>query len=337
MKTFAYLAGVSLAVALAGLVSGCATTPHQAQRVEPVRDFEVVENSANRPLTDKELAEVRASVASYLDREGATDSGDYYLKVFLTPQNADGDPDWVVVRFTRYTAERVVLVGDYGYADAYYVPYYSYDLYPYGYYDGIARISFQYYVDPYYGHHYPYYPHHGSGGGHDDHHHDTANNHDGKPGNPPGNGNDQGARPPPKYYGNRPGIPQNQNHAPPRTGDTAQTDQRNGSPRQGGGRADGRTHASDPANSDKRPVPPRPVQTAATDQASRPAYTAPARTANPVRTEARVEPSSNRSAPVYRPAPSAQPAHVSQPAPERSSTSASSGGKVDSVHQEAAR
>ena len=338
MKTFAHVAGVSLAVVLAGFVSGCATTPYPAQRVEPARDFEVVETSARHPLTDKELAEVRASVASYLDREGATDSGDYFLKVYLTPENADADPEWVVVRFTRYTTERVVLASTYGEDDPVYSPYYSYDLYPYGYYDGITRISFQYYVDPYYGQHYPYYPRHNRkpGDGHDDHHHDTANNHDGKPGNPPGNGNDHGSRPPPKYYGNRPGVQPNQN--PPRPGNTAQTDRPNG-PRQGGGRGDGRSHAPDTDNNnDNRPVPPRPVQAAATDQGNRPV--------NPIRTEARREPPSSRPAPVYR-SPSAEPARSYQPAPVRSSppapasSSSSSSGNDhrvgDSTKQDAAR
>jgi hypothetical protein len=346
MKTFAHLAGIALAAVLAGLASGCASTPKQARYVQPATNFEVVENSANRPLTENELAEVRAAVAAYLEREGATDSGDYYVKVFLTPASVDADPEWVVVRFTRYTAERVVLAGDPGYGGPLYAPYYAYDVYPYGY-DSISRISFQYYVDPYYGHHYPYYPHHGSGGGHDDHHHDhdTANHHDhdtgnhhdhdGQPGNPPDNGQHQGSRPPPKYYGNRPGVPQNQ---PPRSGDTARKDDRHdGSPRQGGGRADGRSHSSDTADSGNRPVPPRPVQSTATDQGGRPAYSAASHQRPELRTapvqEARREPPTSRPAPVYR-SPSSEPARSYQPAPERSAPPpASSGSSNNGDHR----
>ncbi len=346
MKTFAHFAGASLALALVGLMSGCASTPQQARHVEPVRDFEVVESSAPRPLTDKEMSEVRASVASYLDREGATDSGDYYLKVYLTPQNADGEPEWVVVRFTRYTAERVVLVSDYGYADPYFSPYYSYDLYPYGY-AGITTIAFQYYVDPYYGHRYPYYPHHNKPGGpHDDHHHDTANNHDGKPGNPPGDGqnHDHGSRPPPRYYGNRPGVPPQNQNPPPSAGDTASTDDRHHGPRQGGGRADGRTHSPDTTNGNNRPVPPHPEQTVAADQGPRPVASTPSsprpepRTISsrtvPVQTEARREPPANRPAPVYR-APANDSGRSSQPAPTHSSPlpASSSGSSSNGDHR----
>ncbi|MEJ1971595.1 MAG: hypothetical protein WDM96_03565 [Lacunisphaera sp.] len=197
MKTLAYLAGFSLVLVMAGLGSGCASSTSTSYR-QPARDFEVVETSAPHPLTDKEMTEVRASVASFLDREGATDSGDYFLKVYLTPASADAEPDWVVVRFTRYTAERVVLASDYD-ADSLYSPYYSYDLYPYGY-GGVTRIAFQYYVDPFYGRHYAYYPRHNPRGrpGDHDHDHDHANNHGpgGQPGKPPGNGD--GVRPPPK-------------------------------------------------------------------------------------------------------------------------------------------
>src|SRR5688572_7831294 len=126
MKFFAHLAGFSLAFAVAGLGSGCATSTPTASYQRPAQDFEVVESSADRPLTDAEKAEVRASVASYLDREGVSDSGDYFLKVYLTPENVDADSEWVVVRFTRYTDQRVVMVSSYPYDSLLYSSYYPY-------------------------------------------------------------------------------------------------------------------------------------------------------------------------------------------------------------------
>jgi hypothetical protein len=210
MKPLAHFAGFSLALVLAGLGSGCSSTTSTSTYSQPAQDFEVVESSANRPLTDTEMSEVRSSVASFLDREGATDSGDYFLKVYLTPENMDAEPEWVVVRFTRYTAQRVALVSAYTYDGLMYSPYYAYDIYPYGY-GCVSRISFQYYVDPFYNRRYYHYPRYGYGGRKGGHHHD-ANNH-GKPGRPgdghgPGNGDGPGNGPNrpsgPKYTGNRP-------------------------------------------------------------------------------------------------------------------------------------
>ena len=106
MKLVAPLAGFSLALLVAGLGSGCASSTPSASYQQPAQDFEVVESSTDRPLTDTEKAEVRSSVASYLDREGVSDSGDYFLKVYLTPENVDAESEWVVVRFTRYTTQR---------------------------------------------------------------------------------------------------------------------------------------------------------------------------------------------------------------------------------------
>src|SRR6478735_1056240 len=168
MKTLAHLAGFSLALVVAGLGSGCASSPTPTSTYrQPVQDFEVVETSAKRPLTDTEMSEVRSSVASYLDREGATDSGDYFLKVYLTPENVDAESEWVVVRFTRYTDQRVAVVSSYPYDSLTYSSYYPY------------------YVDPFYHQRYYYYPHHGHGG-HQSDNHDTANNHGGTPNRPDG-------------------------------------------------------------------------------------------------------------------------------------------------------
>ena len=192
MKTLAHLAGFSLALVVAGLGSGCASSTPTATYRQPAQDFEVVESSAKRPLTDSEKAEVRASVASYLDREGATEGGDYFLKVYLTPENVDAESEWVVVRFTRYTTQRVAVVDAYSYDYATYAPYYSYDIYPYGY-GCVSRIAFQYYVDPFYHNRY-YYPRYGYGRK-GDHDHGNAHNGGGKPGQPGGN-HGPGTRPP---------------------------------------------------------------------------------------------------------------------------------------------
>jgi hypothetical protein len=221
MKALARVAGLALAVAAAGFGTGCTTTSSTSTQAAPARDLEIVESSTQRSLTDTEMAEVRGAVSSYLEREGASDAGDYYVKVFLTPEYEGADPEWVVVRLTRYTVQRVSLVGSYSYVDPLYTPYYSYDIYPYGYgygyynpYRCVTRLSFQYYVDPYYGHRYYHHPRtgyygHGKGKGGHHNHGDQAGNHDRDP-QGQGRGNqDGGNRPPrsPNYVGNRPGVP----------------------------------------------------------------------------------------------------------------------------------
>lgn len=203
MKSLAHLAGFSLALVLAGLGTGCSSAPTTSRYRQPAQDFEVVETSAKRPLTAAEMAEVRASVGAFLDREGATDSGDYFLKVYLTPENVDAESEWVVVRFTRYTTQRVALVSAYTYDDMTYSPYYSYDLYPGGY-GCVSRISFQYYVDPFYNRRYNYYPRHGYGRDRGHAHHGG-----GRPDRPDHPGGNQGPAP-------RPPGPPVANNPPPR-------------------------------------------------------------------------------------------------------------------------
>lgn len=161
MKPLAHVIRLALGLGLAGLFAGCVSSDYRtARRIEPASDFEVVETSARRPLTGKEMAELRGTVARYLDQQGETGSGDYYLKVYLTPEVEGVTPEWVVVRFTRYSDVRVNVASTDPAYDYYpYSPsYYSYDTYPYGY-DSFGRISFQYYDDPFYGRRY-YYPRH---------------------------------------------------------------------------------------------------------------------------------------------------------------------------------
>jgi len=213
MKSLAHLAGFSLALALAALGSGCSSTSATSTYRQPAQDFEVVEASTQRPLADSEKAEVRASVAAYLEREGATDGGDYYLKVYLKPENVDAESEWVVVRFTRYTEQRVAVASSYPYDSLMYSPYYAYDIYPYGY-GCVTRISFQYYVDPFYHQHYyyPYYAHRGHKGGH---HNDTADHRGGRPGGPGGN-HGPGNPPPSGPVANNPPADTNRNPTYPR-------------------------------------------------------------------------------------------------------------------------
>lgn len=151
-RLFCLVAGLGLAA----LLTGCVSDRRTVTRIEPANDFEVVETSAARPLTSGEMGELRRTVARYLDQQGQTNSGDYYLKVYLTPETEGVTPEWVVVRFTRYTETRVAVASDYSLYDPYPSSYYSYDMYPYGY-GGFGRISFQYYDDPFYGRRY-YYP-----------------------------------------------------------------------------------------------------------------------------------------------------------------------------------
>jgi hypothetical protein len=160
MNPRAHLIPLLFAFCFAALMTGCVSSDHRtAQRIEPASDFEVVETSAQRPLTAKEMGELRGTVARYLDQQGETGSGDYYLKVYLSPETEGVTPEWVVVRFTRYDNVRVNVASSYpGYDYPYSPSYYSYDTYPYGY-GGFGRISFQYYDDPFYGRRY-YYPRH---------------------------------------------------------------------------------------------------------------------------------------------------------------------------------
>jgi hypothetical protein len=180
MKTCVRIGSLVIALGLAGLLAGCVSTHSRTgQRVRPANDFEIVETSTKRHLTPKEMAELRAMVGEYLVKEGATDSGDYYVKVFLGPEQEGVPAEWVVVRYSRdnaTTATRFSLLSSYpAYADSY-SSYLAYDYYPFSYY-GFGRLSFQYYDDPYfsnygYGRYYPRRsgtgrPHHGNNHQHD--------------------------------------------------------------------------------------------------------------------------------------------------------------------------
>ncbi len=151
MKNFMRLGSSALVIGLAGLLAGC-TSYHKeiTQRTRLAHDFEVVETSTKRTLNAKEMAVLRSKVAEYLDKQGATSSGNYYVKVYLGADQ-DGVPaEWVVVRFSRDMDMRFQLLGS---DDTYYPgyrSYASYDYYPYGY-DNFERVSFQYYDEPYYG------------------------------------------------------------------------------------------------------------------------------------------------------------------------------------------
>jgi hypothetical protein len=177
MHTFVRIASLVGVLGVAGFLTGCVSTGQStSSQVRHARDFEIVETSTKRNLTPKEMAQLRVMVAEYLQKEGATGTGDYYVKVFLTPEQADIPSEWVVVRYsnpTVYTATRFSLLSSY---PSYYEPYsyYSYDYYPFSNY-GFGRLSFQYYDDPFYYGYYNYHSrrhyadrrhngHHGNGG-----------------------------------------------------------------------------------------------------------------------------------------------------------------------------
>jgi hypothetical protein len=184
MKNFVRLELFALAIGLAGLLAGC-TSYHQSttQRTRLAHDFEVVETSTKRTLNAKEMAVLRTKVEDYLDKQGATSSGNYYVKVFLGADD-DGVPgEWVIVRFSRDMDMRFQLLGS---DDSYYSSarsYAAYDVYPYGY-DNFSRVSIQYYDEPYYGGGYYFPPqrwdNHNRNRDHDgDHHGRKDRDHDG--------------------------------------------------------------------------------------------------------------------------------------------------------------
>lgn len=151
MKNFVRFGSSALVIGLAGLLAGCASYHKDiTQRTRLAHDFEVVETSTKRTLNAKEMAVLRAKVADYLDKQGATSSGNYYVKVYLGADQEGVPAEWVIVRFSREMDMRFQLLGP---DDSYYASsrsYAAYDYYPYGY-DNFGRISFQYYDEPYYG------------------------------------------------------------------------------------------------------------------------------------------------------------------------------------------
>jgi hypothetical protein len=173
MKNFVRLVSLVVLLGGAGFQAGCASHhATQARRAGNGSNFEIVETSAKRPITQSEMAYLKVAVANYLEEKGATAKGDYYVKIFLGPDQ-DGVPaDWVVVRFTRDSDLRFSMVAAYpSYSPGYNSSYYAYDYYPYGY-DHYSRISFNYYPDPYYGPRYYFPP------GHRRHNRDRDNDHD---------------------------------------------------------------------------------------------------------------------------------------------------------------
>lgn len=143
MKIVAHT-GLIFALGLAALLSGCATSSQStryAATMQPARNFEVVETSAKRPLTDREMDQLESAVKAYLDKEGQTEPGDHYVKVYLTPETEGAASEWVVVRYTRYSAGRLTYLTSYS---AVPTPYYTYGYYPFSY-DGWGSFGLEYY------------------------------------------------------------------------------------------------------------------------------------------------------------------------------------------------
>lgn len=179
MKFKSRIGALVLSLVLVAFMTGCVSQQtYSGQRVRSARDFEVVETSTKRTLTTREMVHLKQKVEAYLEQEGVTENGDYYVKIFLGEEEGLGEGEWVVVRYTKEPAVRYSLLAS---SPGLYDPYYSsyaYDYYPFPY-SGFTRLSFQYYDYPYYGYrHYPVSrrPHHGRG-----HHGDRDRKPDGRP------------------------------------------------------------------------------------------------------------------------------------------------------------
>lgn len=160
MKTCVRIGWLVLALGLACFGTGCASRS-SSYRGQPANDFEVVETSTKRELTTREMAYLRAKVADYLVQQGETDSGDYYVKIYLGEDTGVQSGDWVVVRFTRYPAAPRSQLASYPTTTYPSYSLYNYDYLPFGWF-GFSALSFRYYDDPFhYGYtgYYPRWPH----------------------------------------------------------------------------------------------------------------------------------------------------------------------------------
>lgn len=170
MKSQVRIGTLVIALLFSGWLTGCVNQPsYSGQRVRSARDFEIVETSTKRTLSTREMVYLKEKVEDYLEKEGVTESGDYYVKIYLGEEDGVNEGEWVVVRYTREPAVRLNLVASY---PNYYDPYrstFAYDYYPFPHY-GFGRLSFQYYDYPYYGYYYPGFrrPHHHGRGHHGD-------------------------------------------------------------------------------------------------------------------------------------------------------------------------
>lgn len=168
-----------ITLGLAWLLAGCVGYHSTARRMQPARDFEIVETSAKRHLSDQDMAYLRAKVIDYLSRQGESGSGDYYLKVYLGEETDLEQREWVVVRYTRYPSAISSVAYN---TPTYRYPAYGYsslDYYPFGFL-GFGTFSYRYYDDPYYygnGALYPNYYNPGWGRGERDRWHNRRPGH----------------------------------------------------------------------------------------------------------------------------------------------------------------
>ena len=76
MKSLVRIGSLVFALGIAGLFAGCASSTYSSRyESRPTRDFEVVETSTKRQLTDREMEYLRAKVSEYLIRQGQTGAG----------------------------------------------------------------------------------------------------------------------------------------------------------------------------------------------------------------------------------------------------------------------
>lgn len=149
MKTCVRIGSLVIALGLAGLLAGCASRQPSSYRKQPARDFEVVETSSKRQLSDREMEYLRAKVVEYLAQQGQTGTGDYFVKIYLGEDDGTEKGDWVVVRFSRFPSTRFELMTAYGTTSYPRYPRYSYDFHPFGSF-GFGSLAYRYYDDPYY-------------------------------------------------------------------------------------------------------------------------------------------------------------------------------------------
>ncbi|MDQ5977871.1 MAG: hypothetical protein QG602_843 [Verrucomicrobiota bacterium] len=159
MKTCVRLGALVLVLSFVGFFAGCASQS-SAYRRQAADDFEIVETSTKRQFSDREMAHLRAKAIEYLNQEGQTGSGDYYLRINLAEEEGQPKGEWVVVRYTRFPATEVRMVASYPTTSYPLYTRYSYDYSPFGLF-GFGAFSFRYYDDPYYGYgsHYPVWAH----------------------------------------------------------------------------------------------------------------------------------------------------------------------------------
>ena len=165
MKTLAQYVYAVAAVGGVLLASGCATTDPtstgprfgSSRQVGPTSEFTVIESSFGRELSAQEMSQLRDGVTKYLESQGVSPAGEYYVRVNFPPEQPEGTGAWVVVKVTRLPASTYTLIAAYPAIgpDDYY-PYafaynegFGYGELAYGYYDPQIYYPTNYHPRPF--------------------------------------------------------------------------------------------------------------------------------------------------------------------------------------------